>query len=146
MGRSKGEDIRELLVLSQRALGMIQTTFSAFLGVSDRTMRRWVDRGTRLTEGMLFDLTEAVHAKDPALAARLAAVHGRTLEELGVGLDPDQRVAHAMVCAAAGIAGVSVLAMRPALAAALESARAAGLTIEAAQALLGAPAGGKTRG
>ena len=131
--------MRELLVRSQLALRMIGTDFADFLWVSDRTLRRWVDRGTRLVPETLVTLAGAVHAKDPALAARVAAAHGQTLEELGIGLSPDQLLAAAIVSAAADVAEVSSRAMRPALAAALERARAAGLTIEAVHALLVAP-------
>jgi len=139
MGTRTGENMAELLVRSRLALGMLQSGFATFLGVSDRTMRRWVDGGTRLIPATLLILTEAVHAKDPALAARVAAAHGHTLEELGIGLPPDQARAHGMVRAAAEVAQVSLSTMRSALAAALDRGRAAGLTMEAAHALLAAP-------
>ena len=107
MGRSGGEDMRELLVRSQMALGMLQTDFAKFLGVSDRTMRRWTDGSVRLAPATLATLTTAVHAKDPALAARIAAAHDHTLEDLGLGLSPEQIVAYAIVRAAADVVGVS---------------------------------------
>ena len=141
MGRSNGEDMGELLVRSQDALRMIGTTFAKFLGISDRTLRRWVDGGVHLIPETLVTLVAAVHAKDPALAARIAAAHGQTLAELGLGLSPDQTLAAAVVRAAADVAEVSPRAMRPALAAALEQARAVGLTMEALHALLVAPTG-----
>jgi transcriptional regulator with XRE-family HTH domain len=138
--------MRELLVLSQLALSMIQTSFAELLGVSDRTLRRWESGGTRLTLSVLLTLAGAVHAKDPALAARIAAVHGYTIEELGLGLAPDQLLAHAITSAAAEVVQVPPRAMRPALAAALEKARAAGLTLEALQALLAEPSRQRKRG
>jgi DNA-binding XRE family transcriptional regulator len=103
MTRHTEDDKGELLVRSQMTLGMLQTRFAKFLGVSDRTMRRWEAGGTRLLASTLLTLTSAVHAKDPALAARVAAAHGHTLEELGLGLSPDQRLAHAIVSAAAEV-------------------------------------------
>ena len=145
MGRS-GDDMAELLVRSQLAIGKIQTTFAEFLGVSDRTMRRWQDGGTRLTLAMLLTLAGAVYPKDPALAARLAAAHGYTLEELGIGLPPDQLLAYAITSAAAEVVGVTPRDMRPALAAAFDKARAAGLTMEALHALFAGPARTKKTG
>jgi hypothetical protein len=135
MGRSKGDDMRELLPLAQLALRMIQVEFAEFLGVSDRTMRRWEVSGTTFTYEMLLTVATAVHPKDPQLAGRLAAYHGLTVEDLGLGLAPDQAVAFGILRAAAEAAGTRPHEMRPALAAALEHARAAGLTMDAAHAL-----------
>jgi hypothetical protein len=138
MARSRGEDMGELLVLSQTALRMLQNQLAEFLGVSDRTMRRWTVGGTHLISSTLATLVEAVHPKDPVLAGRIAAYHGQTLAEMGLGLPPEQQVAYAIVRAAADVVGVSPSAMRPALAAALERAKAEGLTIEGAHALIAA--------
>jgi hypothetical protein len=135
MGRRSGEGIGELLVRSMMALHLLQVQLAEFMGVSDRTMRRWVSRGIRLSWPQLFKLTEAVHAQDPALAARIAAHHGCTLEDLGLGPGPDQRHGYAMLTAACAVSQASPLVMRPAIAAALEQARVAGLTLEAAHAL-----------
>ena len=151
----------ELLVRSQMALGMLQNRLATFLGVSPRTMRRWTVSGVRLHPTALVTLAAAVHAKDPALAGRIAAAHGHTLQELGIGLastsapvgpsaaarDPnaERLLADALVCAAAEVADVSPRAMRPALAAAFSRAREAGLTIEAAHALFAAPSGATKR-
>jgi len=140
MARRSTENIGGLLVLSQLALHMGQTTFSEFLRVSDRTMRRWVNGGAQLYPPTLLLLARAVYAKDPALAARLVAAHGQTLEELGIGLTGDLATRYAMASAAGALVGVSPHAMRPALGAALETARAAGLTMEAACALFAVPA------
>ncbi len=161
MGKRKTDDMRELLVLSQLALPMLQVNMAPFLGVSTRTMRRWTDGGVHLGPTALVKLATAVHLKDPALAARIAAVHGETLEGLGVVRPPpppsaapapaapsapvrdlkaERLLADALVCTAAEVADVSPRAMRPALVAALGRAREAGLvTIEAAQALFAAP-------
>jgi hypothetical protein len=139
MARSQDEDMRALLVHSMLTLPMIQNRLAKFLGVSDRTMRRWVDGGVRLDPTKLLTLATAVHAKDPALAARIAAAHDTTLEDLGLGLPPERRLAYEMALAAGEVAGVSVSAMRPALAAALGRAREAGLTMDAAHALFAAP-------
>jgi hypothetical protein len=144
MGQPIREDMGDLLVRSQMALHMLQNELAEFLGVSDRTMRRWVSGGVHLIPSTLLTLTSAVHEKDPALAARIAAAHGETLEGLGLGLAPDQQLVHTMVKAAAEVAQVSTRAMRPALAAALERGRAAGLTMEAAHSLLAGDGGGKS--
>jgi hypothetical protein len=130
------DDMRELLVLSQMALHMLQNQFATFMGVSDRTMRRWTERQTRLTPRQLAKLVTAVHARDPLLAGRIAAVHGVTLEDLGLGLSPEKTVAYAIVAAAAGVAEVPVPTMRVALAAATTRAKASGLTVEAVCELL----------
>ena len=153
--------MRELLVLSQLALHMLQVDMAPFLGVSTRTMRRWTDGGVHLGPTALVKLTAAVHAKDPALAARIAAVHGETLEGLGVVLPPppsaargpprprvpcetsnaERLLADALVCAAAGEWLTSLRArMRPRpRCGAGPGARAGLATIEAAQALFDAP-------
>jgi hypothetical protein len=130
------DDIPELLVRSQLALHMLQVDFSAFLGVSDRTMRRWLDGGTRLSFEVLHKLVNAVHPADASLAGRIAAYHGLLLEELLRPLPPvrdraaDRRLAEAIVRSAAQATGVTSRAMRDALLAALGTAHGAGLTIE----------------
>jgi transcriptional regulator with XRE-family HTH domain len=135
MGRAKGDDIRELLALTLRALHMLQIEFARFLGVSDRTMRRWETSGTRFSYEMLLKVTTALHPKDPQLAERLAAYHGLTLADLGLGLTPDEAVAFGILRAAAEANQSWPHLMRPVLAATFEHARAAGLTMEAAHAL-----------
>jgi hypothetical protein len=134
---TRNEHMGALLVHSMMALRMIGTTFAEFLGISERTLRRWVDGGTHLTPSRLILLASAVHARDPALASRIAAAHGHTLDELGIGLSGDQSIAFEIARAAAEVVGLPPHVMRPALAAALGRARAAGLTIEAAHALFG---------
>ena len=118
------------------ALHMLQVDFAEFLGVSDRTMRRWIDGGTRLSPATLTQLVEAVHARDPALASRIAAAHDVTLADLGIGLAPEQVVAYGIVQAAAEVLGVPPHVMRPALVAAVERARGEGVTVEGLHALL----------
>jgi hypothetical protein len=142
MSRRRGENMGELLVLAGSAIHKLQIELAEFLGVSDRTMRRWTVGGTRLIPSKLTLLVEAVHPNDPVLAGRIAAYHGQTLEEMGLGLPPEQRVAFAIVRAAADVVGVSPSAMRPAIAAALERAKAEGLTLESAHALVAAPSKG----
>jgi hypothetical protein len=98
--------------------------------------------GTRSGEDtgeLLVTLATAVHAHDPVLAARLAAAHGHTLEELGLG-SPERELSGAIVRAAGDAVGASPIALRSAVAAAFEHARAAGLTMNAACALFAPPA------
>jgi hypothetical protein len=136
-----GEDMRELLVLSRLALHMLQNDFAEFLGVSDRTMRRWTTNSVRLDPYTLHTLVTAVHPKDPTLAARLAAAHGRITEDVLRPFPPardpatDRRLADALVLTAAQVASVPPPAMRAALVAALGGAQSAGLTLEEAYAL-----------
>jgi len=137
--RSTEEDMRELLVRSMTALRLLQIELSELLGVSARTMRRWVAGGTRLTAEMLVTLATAVHKNDPPLAARLAVAHGHTLEDLGLG-SPELALSGAIVRAAGDAVGASPIALRPAVAAAFAHARAAGLTMDAACALFARPA------
>lgn len=144
MTRSSGEDIRELLVRSQMALRMLQVHFAKFLGVSDRTMRRWQSNGVHLDPRTLHTLVAAVHPKDAVLATRIAAVHGRILEDalrpLPPARDPeaDRRLADALVLAAAQRANLPPPAMRAALITAFDGALSAGLTIDEAHALFAA--------
>jgi hypothetical protein len=126
----------DLLTRSQWALHMVQNQFAAFLGVSDRTMRRWMTQKPHLPPRMLRHLAGAVHEKDPALARRLAAAHGESLKDLAVGLSAEERIAADIVHAAADVAGQSLREMRPVVLAAFAQARASGVTIEAAHALL----------
>ena len=145
MGKRSGEDTAALLAHGLRALGMLQTELAALLGVSPKTISRWLGGGAILAPVTVATFAGAVHAKDPALAARIAAAHGHTLEELGIVAAPgtNRNLADAIVCAAAEVADVSPRAMRPALVAALERARETGLTIEAMHALFAtAPAAG----
>jgi hypothetical protein len=150
--------MRALLAHAQRAIPMLQVDMARLLGISTRTMRRWMSRSMLLAPSQLLTLTRVVHVKDPPLAARIAAAHGQTLESLGVVVPPppppppappppppppppvrdlraEQRLADALVCAAAEVADLSPRLMRPALAAAFARAHDAGLTLEAALAL-----------
>ena len=155
MGKPNGEDAVDrgaILVLARDALGILQKDLAALLGVSPKTIGRWTSGSTLLPPDLVATLARAVGAKDPALAAKIAAAHGHTLSELGIaqsaspslsssaGPSREQQIlADALVCAAAEVADVSPRRMRPALAAALARAREAGLTIDAAHALLSAP-------
>jgi hypothetical protein len=136
------DDIRELLVRSQVALHLLGTQFADFLGVSDRTLRRWVDRGVLLSPERLRKLVTALHPRDPGLAQRVAAYHGRVVADvlLQLPLEPDPvaeaKLRDALLAPAVEIAGVAPATMRQALLSALEGAQRLGLTVEAVCELL----------
>src|SRR6185503_19564123 len=53
MARSNGEDMGALLVRSMLALPMLGVELAELLGISDRTLRRWVNGGVRLDRSRL---------------------------------------------------------------------------------------------
>jgi hypothetical protein len=144
MKAGRREDMRELIVLAQKPLYMLQNELARFLGVSDRTLRRWSVGGVRLDPRTLSKLVTAVYAKDPALAARIAAAHGQVAEAIVRASRPerdpeaDRQLLLAVVRETAKRARVTPAVMRAALARAFEVAQSAGLTMEEAHALFAA--------
>jgi hypothetical protein len=156
------------VIKARIALGMSQRQFGELFGVVKRTVQRWEDGGTTLTRSSLATLTAAVHRRDPALAAALAAGAGATLVELGVEKPPAPpalppapspappppppplpmaTLIDSIVCVAADAIGVAPSAIRPALAAAFVRAREVRLDLSAvADALTEGEAKGKRRG
>ena len=136
-----------MLVNAGFALGLSQGALGHRLGVSRRTMSRWV-HGTTLSAHHAAQLATLVHPADPTLAARVAALHGETLESLGLEKppappppppappEPPAHMVDVVVCAAAEALDVSPRAVRGALLAAFRRAREAGLTIEQVERLL----------
>jgi len=144
MAPPSGESITLLMALAIGALGDTQESFGKRLGVSRRTISRWISRGGG--PGMLakfYDLARAVHPHDPKLAARIVASQGATLEDAGIVV-PSEAVAPSLllppppppylvevvVCAAAEALDVSPRVVRPVLLAALRTARSLGLDVE----------------
>jgi hypothetical protein len=101
-----------------------------------------------------------VHPHDPALAARIVAARGATLEDAGIvaakppapapappSPAPPPYLVEVVVCAAAEALDVSPRVVRPALLAAFKSAHAVGLDVEAVEKALtpqSAPAPGRS--
>ena len=127
-----------LLVQAQWALSKNQRTLGEMLGVSRRTVVRWTrGGGTTLPPSRLLTLARALHSVDAALAEKIALGHGQTLAGLGIAVQApevdvgaDARLAEVVVCAAADALDAPPRAVRPALLAALESARQVGLSAE----------------
>jgi hypothetical protein len=130
-----------LLVLSQPVLGLTQETLGELLGVSRSTMVRWQGRGVgSLLPSQVATLVQALAPRDLALAEAVAAHHHVTLESLGVTPPGEPRraepgantalVVDAIVCAAAEAMNQPPGALRLALVAAFERAKALGLSVD----------------
>jgi hypothetical protein len=125
------------------ALDMSQGELGALLGVSRRTVSRWVAAGDPLLlPSQAVTLVRALHPRDRALAERVAVQHGLSLEGLGLvanapspvpAATPVAHLVDTVVCAAAEVLDASPRAVRPAILAAFERARAVGLTMAAAE-------------
>ncbi len=126
------------------ALAMTQKDLGRHLGVTGRTVSRWMKSGTRLAAFQARVLVDLLLPVDRELAALVAATRGETLpapvaeasarrpvDEQTVALAVD-----AVVCAAAEAADMSPRAVRPALVAATRRAREAGVTMEQVEAAL----------
>lgn len=83
-----------LLVRSRLALNLTQIELANMLGVARRTVGRWEGCESTPSVGELRQVARAVHPKDAALAAGLAAEGGTTLEALGL-VTPAPSAAHA---------------------------------------------------
>jgi len=148
-------DLKEqlrMLVLTQRALGLSQTELGSLVGVTRRTIIRWMRSGPIIPPVSLRPLVAAAHAEDPALGHALALAFGETLESMGVQVPPalapavppapqsppiaPGHLADSIVCAAAEAAGLTPQAIRPALVAAFERAAAVSLSVDEVRAAL----------
>jgi DNA-binding XRE family transcriptional regulator len=137
-----------LLILGQHALGMTQEKLGKLLGVSRRTILRWQQGPTVLTEHQRKLLITRVYAVNPSLAAEIAKEIDVTLESVGAVPPPalvgaataagdtllearvaSRHLADSVVCAAAEAVGLSPQAIRPALVAAFARAAAVGLSV-----------------
>jgi hypothetical protein len=128
-----------LFELSRQALGTTQAELGEMLGISRRTAQRWASAGVPSYE--MRKLAQLVHAKDPKLAAQIAASVGTTLEAIGIvrpvpaAPPPAPRpspdgVVDAVVCAAAEAMELMPRDVRPALHAAFARAGEIGLTVD----------------
>jgi hypothetical protein len=140
---------------AQVALDTVQEGLGEMLGVSRRTIVRWTDNGGWKHATTTAQLARLVFPKDPALAARFAAVGGHTLESLGLVVPrpppppppapvakpaPMPRAIDVVVCAAADAVDGTPRAARVALLAAVRAAREMGLDLLALEAALAPPA------
>jgi hypothetical protein len=84
MAKTSINELHQLIAKSQLALGLPHREFGPLLRSSQRTAERWATKRSQPTRSQLLELTRHVHARDPALAAALAAALGGSLEELGI--------------------------------------------------------------
>jgi transcriptional regulator with XRE-family HTH domain len=163
MAHVPGPDTPRLVAQTQLALGLTQRQLGDLLSTSRRTVSRWASRKAHPTVDQLQVLARAVHAKNAALAAALAAEAGETLEGLGLVLPPSPAVpsplrplpparliAESVVCAAAEAMQAAPAVVREVLRAAFARAQALGLSVEEMNEALspvadGAPARGAAR-
>jgi len=160
MAPPSGESVTLLLALAMNVLGESQEGLGKLLGVSRRTVSRWMGRGSAsLSLADCSTLARAVHPHDPGLAARIVATRGATLEDAGIVSPrpaappsppppptPPPYLVDVVVCAAAEALDASPRVVRPALLAAFRSARTVGLDMAAIEKALSAPADAKSAG
>jgi len=141
MSLPTNEFTRALLVEAGHALSASQGNLGSMLGVSRRTINRWTRDGPSPSPRQVSILARAVHAVSPALAEKIAATSGETLVSLGL-VQPAPRIesprlpphqVDLVVCAAAEALDASPRVVRPALLAAFQRAREAGMTVEAVE-------------
>ncbi len=137
-----------LLIEARQELGVSQGKLGELLGSSARTGQRWETTGSTPSPEQLHALAALVHPTSSALAAKIAAAGGTTLEKLGLVPSPPSppppappppplpspdpiHIVDTVVCAAAEAMQVMPDAIRPALRAAFRRARLAGLSVEA---------------
>jgi hypothetical protein len=151
---------------AQLALSLNQRQLAHLLGSSERTVQRWYAKRATVYPDHITRLAVAVHPHDPDIARRLAATMGETLESLGLvapplpapvvpspqpspSPSPPERspflplLVESVVSAAAEALDVSPRAARPAVLAAVERAKVAGLSVDDLLAALRPPAQGK---
>jgi hypothetical protein len=133
-----------LITRAGLVLGMSQEEIGRIIGVSRRTISRWVAAGggLHMIASEATQLAAAVHPLEPKLAAEILEPHGLTVESVGIvkPTPPPPQPLHApppppylvdvVVCAAAEALDASPRAMRPALFAAMQRAKEAGLGVE----------------
>lgn len=144
MSRPPADSAAALFVQAQFALNTTQEEVGRVMGVSRRTMSRWMrERTPTIFRVHAERLARAVHPEDPQLAAQIAEAGGLTLAGLGLkppGADLDAAMgrtrADAVVCDAAEVLDASPRAVRPALLAAVRRARREGLSLEALETYL----------
>jgi transcriptional regulator with XRE-family HTH domain len=137
-----------LVLRAQEALGLTQERLGEMLGVSRRTVTRWIARDSCPSNGDLHALARAVHPTNAELAVMLAQEGGQTLESLGIltpappvepkelpvpaprPFPPTRLLVESIVCAAAESMNAPPVSVRDALRSAFARARGLGLTVE----------------
>ena len=158
---SRPKSSAELMARGRLALGMTSVDLAQTLGCSRRTMHRWMAGETSIGVSALAHLARLVLPRDRALAEEIAAATSATQVRLGLAplppLDPPDsppamplpepapplpepapaprppEITHAVVCAAAEAMDLSPRALRPAIVAAFQCARALGLSVAEVQ-------------
>jgi hypothetical protein len=147
MPSSLPPDAVPLLRRAQYVLGESQVGLGRVMGVSKRTMTRWMHAVVFLGKGQAEDLARAVHPLDPHLASEIALAGRTSLAEMGLAPPPGSKedIAAArlhldtVVCAAAEAIDASPRAVRAALLAAFQRAREVGLTPDELEQALAPP-------
>jgi transcriptional regulator with XRE-family HTH domain len=138
-------EVASLLTHAGFALGKSQHEIGQLIGVSRRTISRYVSGGGWLTASQAESLTRALHPVDEALARTAASAGGLTLADLGldpalnaeaVRKDRARRIRLVLYEAASAI-DVSPRAVAPALHAAVKAAKEEGLAMGDVEAALG---------
>ncbi len=134
------------ILRAQLALGLSQAELGKLLGLSRRTILRRVGQPNAYTPAEKRTIVQRLHAKDPAMAATVAAGLGETRESFGVTPAPAapsapppigaRDLADSIVCAAAEATGMAPQAIRPALIAAFERAASVRLGVDEVRAAL----------
>lgn len=153
----EGVALGALLSRVQGTLRLNQKELADLIGCSARTVIRYYKRGGHLAPVSYERLARACHPQDPALAAELATLAGKTLASLG--LEPPavllpsptstvspRYLADSIVCAAAEAMQAPPNAMRPALLAGLERAAALKMSVEDVLQALRPPRPAKPKG
>jgi hypothetical protein len=135
-----------LLLEARQVLQLTQRGLAPFVDSSLRTVERIHAGRSSLSRDQWAVIARAVHAKDPDLAARIAASQMATLEQFGIAPPspppaappvaqsssaPSSRDLDSLLCAAADAMNAPPRAARPVIVAAFVKARDLGLSIEA---------------
>jgi hypothetical protein len=127
------------------------------VGVSPRTVQRWLSRGAGPATSQTLTIARALYPLDAALAAQFAEAGGQTLESLGLAAPrlpsaaivsvPLRHVVDAVVYAAADAGELPTRAARRAVSAALRCMSDAGVAVETVLGVLaeGEPGTGTTK-
>lgn len=144
-----------LIVQAQSALVMSQEQLGRKLGVSRRTITRWMNEQSYPKPEEWADLARLVYPRDRALAERIASGLKETLVTLGIeappappppppppppprAYPPSRDLVDSVVCAAAEAIAVTPQTIRPALVAAFSRFVSVGLSLEEMRAGLAA--------